>query len=254
MGSVKSQKRPDKDAVYQTLVDEIVSGVLAPGTPLSERSLVDRFGISRTPIRQVIWMLERDGLVDVHVHRGVFVKKLGATEIIELFQLREALEPLAAMLAAVHRPDDDLAALEQRVLEAAADPDRSASQLVEIGADLHDAIVRWSGNRMLTRIYETLRMQTHLLRNLLHESEGSERASLQEHTEIVAAIQRKDAGEAYRVMAEHLKRARKAIMEDLFNSASAWMETPVGRSAVDEDRDSSRPRAQAQARNLERTS
>lgn len=254
MGSVKTRKRPDKDAVYQTLADEIVSGALAPGTPLSERSLVERFGISRTPIRQVIWMLERDGLVDVHVHRGVFVKKLGATEIIELFQLREALEPLAAMLAAVHRPADDLAALERRVLDALADPDRSASQLVEIGADLHDAIVRWSGNRMLARIYETLRMQTHLLRNLLHESEGSERASLQEHTEIVAAIQRKDAGEAYRVMAEHLKRARKAIMEDLFSSGSAWVEAPFGRSGVVDDRDPSRPRGPTRARDMERTS
>lgn len=232
---MKTRKRPDKDAVHQTLVDEIVSGVLAPGTPLSERSLVERFGISRTPIRQVIWMLERDGLVDVHVHRGVFVKKLGATEIIELFQLREALEPLAARLAALHRPADELAALERRMLEAVADENRSAGQLVELGAELHDAIVRWSGNRMLTRIYETLRMQTHLLRNLLHESQGSERASLKEHTEIVAAIRRKDAGEAYREMAEHLKRARKAIMEDLFSAGSVWADAPFGRSeAIDE--------------------
>lgn len=218
---MKTATRYDKDSVFQALTDEIVDGELTPGTPLPERALVDRFGISRTPIRQVLWMLERDGLVDVLPNRGAFVKKLGAGEVIELFQLREALEPLAASLAAAHRPGEEASALLTRMLDAEADQHRDTKELVVLGAELHDALARWSGNRMLQRIYETLRMQTHLLRNLLHESQGSERASLSEHIAIVTAVEERDGTAAFIRMADHLKRARLAIITDLFSGVAA---------------------------------
>ena len=222
-----AQARHDKDSVFQTLTDEIVAGDLAPGTPLPERSLVDRFGISRTPIRQVLWMLERDGLVDVHPNRGAFVKKLGAGEVIELFQLREALEPLAAMLAASHRPAQEAVELRSLMLDAAKDQERDTKELVRLGAEMHDAIARWSGNKMLQRIYETLRMQTHLLRNLLHEAQGAERSSLAEHIEILTAIADSDANAAFTHMADHLRRARLAIIGDLFTTGSMTTPDPV---------------------------
>lgn len=218
---MKATRRHDKDSVFQALTDEIVAGELTPGTPLPERSLVERFGISRTPIRQVLWMLERDGLVDVLPNRGAFVKKLGAGEVIELFQLREALEPLAAMLAAAHRPGLEASALLRRMQEAEADNHRDTKELVALGAELHDALARWSGNRMLQRIYETLRMQTHLLRNLLHESEGSERSSLEEHIALVTAVEERDGDAAFMRMADHLRRARLAIIADLFSGGKA---------------------------------
>lgn len=231
MVGLSATKRMSKEQAYRTIVDEIVAGVLPPGTPLSERTLVDRFGISRTPIREVIWQLERDDLVDVHVNRGVFVKKIGAEEIIELFQLREALEPLAAALAAAHRPDDELSELTAQLLSADADPDREAKELVKLGESLHDALVRWSGNRMLGRIYDTLRRQTQLMRNLLHDSQRSERTSLREHLAILDALERRDSTDARQSMAEHLRRARLAIVEDLFNAPLRWAE-PSGTGAV----------------------
>lgn len=218
---MNSAHQHDKDSVFQALADEILAGDLAPGTPLPERSLVDRFGISRTPIRQVLWMLERDGLVDVLPNRGAFVKKLGAGEVIELFQLREALEPLAAMLAASQRPAHEAEALKALMLDAEADEQRDVKELVDLGAELHDALARWSGNKMLERIYDTLRMQTRLLRNLLHEAAGSERASLREHIEILSAVADRDENAAFTRMADHLRRARLAIIDDLFAPTGA---------------------------------
>lgn len=229
---MSAAKRMSKDRIYRALAGEIVAGELPPGTPLSERTLVERFGISRTPIREVIWQLERDGLVDVHVGRGVFVKKIAAEEIIELFQLREALEPLAAALAASHRPEDELAELKDCLLSADADPGRDARELVKLGESLHDALVRWSGNRMLVRIYDTLRRQTQLMRNLLHDSQGTERTSLGEHIAILDALERKDAVGARRAMAVHLRRARLAIIEDLFNAPLEWAEAPRARAVT----------------------
>jgi DNA-binding GntR family transcriptional regulator len=205
-----------KDDVHATLVKEILDGTLAPGTPLSERSLVDRFMISRTPIRQVLWQLERDDLIEMHPHRGAFVKKLGIDDVGDLFQLRESLEPLASALAAQRRPEDGVRAViaRFRVLEKAEDA--SASQLVQLGGDLHDAIVQWSGNRMLLRIYRAIHMQTHLMRNLLHGSLGSEWVSFREHVAILDAIERRDPQAAHGHMSAHLRRAREAVLEHLF--------------------------------------
>lgn len=208
----------DKEAIHRKLMEEIEGNVLKPGTPLSERSLVERFGISRTPIREVLWMLERDGLIEFRGNRGAFVTKLGATEVIELFQLREALEPLAAMLAANHRPTREAEELLTQLVQASRDESLVPSDLVALGSHVHDAIAEWSGNRMLKGVYETLRRRTHLLRNLLHDSKGTEDESLKEHIEILKAIVVQDAQSAYGAMAQHLKRARLAIIDDLFST------------------------------------
>jgi DNA-binding GntR family transcriptional regulator len=142
-----------KDDVYATFVEEILDGTLAPGRR-SRSAPSSNASISRTPIRQVLWRLERDDLVEIHPHRGAFVKKMGADDVGDLFQLREALEPLASALAAQRRPEDELVARSLRAFASSRSAeDASASRLVQLGGDLHDAIVRWSGNRMLLRIY-----------------------------------------------------------------------------------------------------
>lgn len=210
------RKTIDKDVVYESLVSEILSGRIAPGTAISERAVVERFGLSRTPIREVLWRLERDNLISLHPNRGAFVKQLGTDEILELFQLREALEPLACALAATRRPTAELATLQAKFEDASEHQNMPADQLVTLGELLHDVVVRWSGNQMLLRIYESLRMQTHLMRNLLHESHELELDSMQEHLAILGAIERRDAAAARRAMQDHLRRSRLAILESLF--------------------------------------
>lgn len=212
----RAAARADKERVYATLIERILGGELEPGAALSERSLVERYGISRTPIRQVLWRLERDDLVEIRPHRGAFVKKMGADDIRDLFQLREALEPLACSLAAVRRPSDELRALALAFAELEADEQASPSRLVCRGQELHDAVVRWSGNRMLMRIYEVMSMQTQLMRNLLRVSSAFERLSLQEHIGIVAALERRDADAAREAMRAHLQRSRATILDELF--------------------------------------
>src|SRR5690554_1246467 len=98
---------PSKDDVFEELVEDILTNRLAPGEALVERSLADRFGISRTPIREVLLRLHSEHLIDFFPHQGAFVRKMTPQDVRELFELREALEPLAAKLAAMHRPDDE---------------------------------------------------------------------------------------------------------------------------------------------------
>jgi DNA-binding GntR family transcriptional regulator len=214
--------RAGKDDVYAELVEEILGGRLAPGMPVSERALVERFEISRTPIRQVLWRLERDDLIEVHPHRGAFVKKMGADDVGDLFQLREALEPMASALAAQRRPEAELLELRSRFRALEHAEETTASRLVSLGGELHGAIVRWSGNRMLLRIYGTIHMQTHLMRNLLHGSLGSEWLSFHEHVAILDAVERRDAPEAQARMAAHLQRSRTAILEHLYGQVPGY--------------------------------
>lgn len=219
-----AQGRHDKNEVYDTLVAEILSGELPAGSPLSERALVARFGISRTPIRQVLWQLQQNDLVTLHANRGTFVKKLGVHEIVELFELREALEPLACALAATRRPQAELESLQAK-FERAASRTSPPDHLVALGGTLHNAIVGWSGNRMLQRVYEVVQMQTQLMRNLLRNAHELEWASMKEHMRILRAIEARDAETARSTMDEHLRRSRKAILDNLFEGASGGAAT-----------------------------
>lgn len=208
-----------KQDAYDSLVELILSGELEPGAPLSERALVGRFGISRTPIRQVLWQLERDELVVLHPNRGAFVKKLGAEEVVELFQIRIALEPLASALAAERRPSAELTHLLD-AFQKTEDAD-SAKTMIHRGESLHDAVIRWSGNQMLIKLYEPLRMQTRLMRNLLYESYASEKTSLMEHRHILEALLDRNAQLARDLMEKHLRRSQSAIMHNLFGPSMA---------------------------------
>lgn len=211
--------RHDKTEVYDTLVAQILSGELPAGSALSERALVAKFGISRTPIRQVLWQLQQNDLVALHANRGAFVKKLGVHEIVELFELREVLEPLACALAATRRPQAELENLQAK-FERAATQTSPPEHLVALGGTLHNAIVGWSGNGMLQRVYEAVQMQTQLMRNLLRNAHELEWASMKEHIRILRAIEARDAETARRTMEEHLRRSRRAILDNLFEGAS----------------------------------
>lgn len=204
--------RSGKEEAFQALVEDILSNRLLPGQPLVERVLAERFNLSRTPIREVLRRLERDKLVEVYPNQGVFVRRQTARDIQDLFQLRIALEPVAASLAARNRPEDELLMV-QKEFKGKANPERrEASELVALGASLHDAIIRWTGNQLLLEIYEQLRKQTKLLRNLMQQRVDLEAQSFEEHVAILDAIGRKDVRLAEDRMREHLRRTNEDVL------------------------------------------
>src|SRR5437879_11262961 len=93
---------------YDRLKQLILEGELAPGEPLVERTLADRLSVSRTPVREAIFRLEREGLVEAVDGKGAFVASYAIDDLIEIYQIREGLEPLAARLSCPHLLDADL--------------------------------------------------------------------------------------------------------------------------------------------------
>lgn len=188
------------------LTEEILSHALPPGHALVERVLAERFRLSRTPIREILRRLEHDRLVDVRPNQGVFVRTLSPKDMRNLFQLRIALEPVAAALAAQHRPEGDLRRVRMLFDDATARGEDDPTELVSLGQALHDAIVSWTDNDLLVDMYALLRKQTRLVRQVVRKSFDLESRSFEEHLAVLDAIERGDADAAHRSMRRHLER------------------------------------------------
>lgn len=204
--------RIDKEEAFQELVEDILANRLRPGQPLVERVLAERFSLSRTPIREVLRKLERDRLVEVYPNQGVFVRRQTAKDIQDLFQLRIALEPVAASMAARNRPEHEFRAVHEKFLALAKSERRDAGEPVALGGALHDSITRWTGNQLLVEIYEQLRKQTRLLRNLMRQRVDLESRSFEEHMAILEAIRDQDIQLAAERMSEHLRRTNEDVL------------------------------------------
>src|SRR4051812_46154256 len=102
---------PAADDTYNRLKLLILDGELSQGEPLVERSLAARLGVSRTPVRETILRLEREGLVKIVEGRGAFVPSYSIDDVIEIYHVRQGLEPLAARLSCPHISLSDLGCL-----------------------------------------------------------------------------------------------------------------------------------------------
>jgi len=205
-----------KEAVYAQLKRAILTAAVRPGQPFSERALAARFHLSRTPIREVLRRLEHEHLVELVPRRGAFVRPLDPQEVVEIFQAREAVEPLAARLAAARADPGALARL-RRQFEGLAVVDRPAAlaALVAAGRRLHDTVVAACGNRYLQEMHGILSAQTARVRLLTREHFAIERESYRWHLRILEALRRQDADAAEAAMREHLRRTREALLRRL---------------------------------------
>lgn len=200
-------RKPSKAEVFDVIVEEILSGDLAPGEPLVERALASRFGLSRTPIRELLKRLESEHLVNSYPNQGVFVRRVTPKDVRDLSQIRLALEPLAAQLAAVNRPDDEVAELYAKFPSESAAEELAPAELIAFGQLLHDAIVKWANNSFLREMYEPIRKHTRLIRSMNRAQRSVELQSYGEHVKILDAILRKSPDQALEAMTKHLRRS-----------------------------------------------
>jgi DNA-binding GntR family transcriptional regulator len=197
--------------IYASIFDEIVSGTLPPGTKLNEPELAKRFGISRGPLREAIRRLEERQLVSCTPNAGARVVSHTPEEIIETFVIREALEGMAARLAATTMTDEELVVLRE-VFEAEKARGKSAGY----ERDFHMHIVQGSQNLRLRRIvnrdyYQLLRLWYSRQAWLSHGTDDSWR----EHQRILEAIEHRDGECAEILMRRHIAHLREASIENL---------------------------------------
>lgn len=201
------------------LIEAIVEGQLAPGSKISEPELAKQFQVSRGPLREALMRVEGLGLIERIPHIGARVTQLSPTKLVELYAVREALEGMAARLAARNITEIELAGLESLLSTHSTHIDQveGASYFHQQGDfDFHYRIIQASRNQQLIGLLcDEL---YHLLRMYRYQSPRSHSRpveALEEHKFILRAIRQRDEELAEMLMRRHISRSRQLIEQHI---------------------------------------
>jgi DNA-binding GntR family transcriptional regulator len=202
--AMKDQKTPPKDA-YALILEAIDTGVYRPGDRLVESELAERFGVSRTPVREALQRLETQSML-TRDGRSLIVASLDHNALAELYVVRTELEGLAARLAAQHATTEEVAVLREMVAEDRAllgDPEA----LSRANRRFHKQIHLASHNRFLVQQLDLVHRHMALLATTSLAVEGRGERALAEHEAIVDAIEARDGQRAYEALKAHISKA-----------------------------------------------
>jgi DNA-binding GntR family transcriptional regulator len=211
-------RRALHDEVVARLRDLIVEGELAPGERVPERELCERFGISRTPLREALKVLAADGLVELQHHRGATVSQLNVAAIDDMFQVMEALESLAGELAGARASDAQIAAiraLHERMREHHAR--QELSDYFRLNQRIHESIVESAGNPTLSNLYRGLSVRIRRARYMANLSPARWDQAVAEHETILQALTARDGVRLGRLLREHLQHKVEVVKSVLLN-------------------------------------
>lgn len=211
-GDTRITRRSLHDEVVERIRDMIVEGELAPGARVPERMLCERFGISRTPLREAIKVLAREGLVDLLPNRGARVVALSENDIDELFEVLGGLEALAGELACTRIGRRDLAAVRE-AHEAMLRCFRHGDlrEYFKRNQEIHQRIVEAAGNETLKRIYDGLAGRIKRARYAANLSPERWRKAVEEHEAILAALEARDGPRLGAILKAHLRNKADVI-------------------------------------------
>lgn len=211
------------DELRETLEAQIVGGTLRPGTRLDEAELVERFKVSRTPVREALRALAGNGLVEMKGPNGVCVASLSMPVMIEMFQMMSVLEGLCARYAARRATPAQrqrLAATQERLREVAASDDRDL--FYQVNHDFHDALYDASNTQHLSVQTRLLRKRVSFYRRYVTQLPGRVASTLVEHQAIIDAIARNDPEAAFAAAAQHVTLLQDDMV-DLISAVSSQL-------------------------------
>jgi DNA-binding GntR family transcriptional regulator len=213
---VISRERVDSSLLYTAIVEKIISGEFAAGQRLVEEELAHVYNVSRTPVREVLFALEKDGLVERARNQGAKVVSFTPDDVEEVFDVRNALECFCVPGLIQTIKLNELLDLEHR-LEAlnGGSGQKWREKQAEIDMQLHRLILNGSRNRRLIGYMERISLLLHALQLAAYHNEEYVRQSGQEHLAIIRALLRRDVDLAKQLLAEHIEHGKRHTL-DLF--------------------------------------
>jgi DNA-binding GntR family transcriptional regulator len=209
------------DLAYRSIKSRIIELDLAPGEFFTESRLATEFGFSKTPVREALARLRREGLVNVAPRAGYTVASITVKDAKNLFALRLLLEQEAAALAASQLTDaSELVDLEARCRAARPSSRAEVRAFLKAVRDFHLAIARASGNPRLEAVLDDLLLESERLVFMGLTFNDSAALLIHEHDELLNAIASRDPSKARRVAANHVRDAEKMVIEALLLSSS----------------------------------
>jgi DNA-binding GntR family transcriptional regulator len=201
-----NKKQYRTEEIAQWIRSEIESGAIPPGSRLEERPLSERFGVSKTPVREALIQLSSLGLVELRQRRGAIVTVLSVEQVISMFEVMTELESMAAKLAASrmsNRDREDLARIHSLGEECL--PNEDFERYDAINKEFHELIYRGSCNDYLEANVKDVRARLRVYRRYPFQKPGRLLQSFSDHGLIVAAISKGDAEAAGRIMRDHIE-------------------------------------------------
>ena len=217
----KTANKDLKNHTYCILKERLVNCIYPPGTLLNEAQLAADLGASRTPVREAISRLEMEGFVKIMPKKGIYVTDISLNDVLQIFQTRIEIEPIAVRLAAPHLPRQELLAFCGKFKGEAPDIQNG----FRLDTAMHLFIIEHCGNRyiidMMHRIFDE---NTRVIISSKQNQVQIHDARL-EHLDILNSLLDKDTERAIALMQSHIENCRKAAL-DYFCSIQTYMDSP----------------------------
>lgn len=220
-----------REKILETIREAILKGSLKPGEKVAEPELAERFGISRTPIREAFRQLESEGYLTVIPRKGAVVAALSEQDVQEYYAIKSILEGYAAELAADRLSSKELEKLEtinRRLKKLAADGDVKA--FYRVHNEFHDLFLKAAGNSKLYELIQQLGMKFNRLRMASLSVEGRMNISVAEHDKLLEAFRTHDGD-----LAEHLVKKTAAIGGKVLLESMTHAEGGLGKKSILEE-------------------
>ncbi|MCM3714781.1 GntR family transcriptional regulator [Halalkalibacter oceani] len=217
--SIIKKNVPLYEQAYRQLRTDILTGKIKSGSKLIESALVDRFQISRTPLREALRQLQKEGLLVDDTSLGFQVIELNAQTYREIYETRLVLEKEATKLAVQNITDEQISQIEDVIQEAEALVNEANHlRIMEVNAKFHETIIQFCENNTLVQFWRrTLTLLALYRANVLEHSENIQ-DSHQEHKAILAAIKKRDVTKAIEEVEIH-------VIKSLHRKKQKWLES-----------------------------
>lgn len=197
--------------IYRSLQADIVALRLRPGAVLLEKQIAQRFGVSRTPVREAMLKLAGEGLVDIFPQSGTFVSRIPLDALPEVVVIRSALEQAAARYAAARAQGPDIAALRANIAEQRLVPVEDDERFHVLDEAFHGMIADVAGYPGIWTLTRQVKLQLDRCRRLIMPQPGRRSEAIDEHLAVIEAVAVGDGEAAARGMALHMDRVMNLI-------------------------------------------
>lgn len=207
--------RPLREMVYEELKMQILTGAIVPGTRMMEVELAQEMGVSRTPIREAIRKLEKEGLVTIEPRRGAYASQISTSDMVEILEVRQNMEGLAAFFAASRMQPEKMEELKEassKYNDAVTSGD--IENMIKYDTKFHRIIVESCNNKILLQMIEQLQELVLRFRYIYYDNFKRAEHMPEEHAMIMNTIASKDAEAAREAADVHIDRLKELIIKE----------------------------------------
>ncbi len=207
--------RPLREIVYEELKRQILVGEIAPGTRMMEVELADVMGVSRTPVREAIRKLEKEGLVTIEPRKGAYASNISIKDMVDVLEVRQGLEGMAAAIASgriTEKQKTDLLNIVEKY--KAAVESANIEEIIKYDEEFHSMIIAISGNKTLMQVFSTVQELALRFRYIYYDDFNRYESMPREHQLIEEAIMSGDAEKARVAAGDHVSKLKEFILKE----------------------------------------